>query len=310
MALFLYRTAVAAGVDFDATADDPAAMFSDISDLGDARQTAIKALYAKSIMSGRNTSVRAPAGAASSDTFVPHEPINRAEMAVYLRNLVRAASPDLFDEDGALEDVESLDEFDDARRTVPAATSDAIATIYELGITTGRSSTTYAPDGFVRRSNMALFITRTIAHTTLRPAGLTVQQDGAKIVASLRDRGFIPVDDAYVDVFVADADDADEAFDNDGSCDRRSVREAPRYYHDACEIDAGDERTDNGDVTVDMAEELTSVGLVVWVWSGPSRRRDRRRGRRGRPRRGPVRLGQPPPARGIDPDDHLQRPEV
>ena len=76
-----------------------------------------------------------------------HEPINRAEMATYLRNLVRAASPDLFDSDGELEGVETLDQFDDARQTTTAATSDAIAEVYELGVTIGRTGASPRPEG-------------------------------------------------------------------------------------------------------------------------------------------------------------------
>ena len=73
----------------------------------------------------------------------------------------------------------------------------------------GRNATTFDPTGTVRRSNMALFLARTLAHTTARPAGLSVQQDGSVLVVSLRDRHFHPVEtdrDEYVDVFVADVD--------------------------------------------------------------------------------------------------------
>ena len=305
MALFLHRTAVAAGVDFETTADDPAAMFSDISELDDTRQAAIKALYAKSIMNGRNIASPAAYGSPSEDTFVPYKPINRAEMAVYLRNLVRAAAPDLFNDDGDLADLGKLDHFTDARNTATGATNDAISAIYELGITNGQTPTTYNPAGLVRRSNMALFITRTLAHTTVRPAGLSIQQDGAMVVVSMRDRDFRPVTDGYVDVFVADVDDADDAFDSDGECDTDVVRESPRFYHEACEIDVGDTATgDNGDAVIDFSEELSSDGLVVWVWSGDLPR-DRRRGRHPGDT---VRRGRPSPASGFAADSHLQRP--
>ena len=267
MALFLYRTALVAGVDLEADADDPTAMFGDISHIGDERQTAIEALFSKGIMTGRAITATA-LGAPGGDLFFPAEPINRAEMALYLRNLVQAASPDLFNDDGDLLGVESLDEFPDARSGVPVAVSEAISTIYEMGITAGQTANTYNAAGFVARSNMVLFITRTLAHTAVRPAGLTAQSDGATVVVTLRDRNFQPVDDVRVDVFTADIDDADDAFDRDGSCDRSAVRAAPRFYHEACEIDLGDETTDNGDVSVDLADEMTSDGLVVWVWTG------------------------------------------
>ena len=271
MALFLYRAARASGVDFTMTADDPVAMFSDTDGLGDVWLEAIGGLYGKGIMTGRNISGTAAVGSPSSETFVPHEPINRAEMATYLRNLVRAASPDLFDSDGDLESVESLDQFDDARQTTTAATSDVIAAVYELGITTGRNATTFDPTGTVRRSNMALFLARTLAHTTARPAGLSVQQDGTMLVVSLRDRRFQPVDTRhteFVDVFVADIDDADDAFNSDGSCDTDLVREVPRWHHDPCVIDAGDAQLEDGDAEIDLGDDLTSDGFTAWVWLG------------------------------------------
>ena len=271
MTLFLHRAADIAGVDFALTADDPDARFSDIGDLNEDRRAAIRDLYGKGIMSGRNTDARSAVGSASSETFVPDEPINRAEMAIYLRNLVRAASPDLFDSDGELIGVTDLDSFTDARDTTPAATSDAIATIYELGITVGQSAAIYDPLGFVRRGNMALFLARTLAHTTAQPAGLDVQKDGTTLVVSLRDRHFQPIEDQYdryVDVFVADAENADHAFNSDGSCDEDVVREAPRYFHDACIIDVGDAQTDGGVAVIDLGDDLTRDGLAVWVWYG------------------------------------------
>ena len=269
MALFLHRAATVAGVDFTPAADDQAAMFSDISDLGDAWQTAIKALYAKGIMTGRDATAGI-SGVGSIDTFVPAEPITRAEMGVYLRNFVRAASPDLFNRDGELADIEQLDTFPDAHRGTPGAVSTAIAEIYELGITVGRGDGTYGPADLVTRWQMALFITRALAHTPARPAGLSVQQDGSTIVASIRDRFYTPVRDVYVDMFVADIEDVDDAFDNDGECNTRIVRESDAYPNsDVCEIDYGDEITDDfGNAEFDFGDELTSDGLAVWVWAG------------------------------------------
>ena len=92
MARFLHRTAVAAGIDITAETER-AAMFSDIGDLDDELQGQIKALYAHNIMLGRQTGSSGIAGVVSSDTFVPHEAVTRAEMAHYLRNLVREAQP-------------------------------------------------------------------------------------------------------------------------------------------------------------------------------------------------------------------------
>lgn len=271
MALFLHRTATLAGVSFGAAADDRAAMFSDIDGQSDAIQEAIKALYAKGIVDGRAAS-GAP-GAPSDDTYVPGEPINRAEMARYLVNLVRLASPDLFNTDGTLSGVEQLDRFDDAERHTPAATSTAIAQAYELGITAGRDAAAhvFGPDGPVTRWQMALFLTRALAHTPLRPAGASLYTDGASVTVSVRDTdGNVPSNRPYVDVFVADLDEFGDAFDDDGECDASVVRAAALYWNShICEIDRFDERVDaDGDLTLDFSDDLTSDGVVVWIWTG------------------------------------------
>lgn len=269
MALFLYRTAEAAGIDIDA-ATERTAMFSDIGELGDAWQTAIKALYAHNIMDGRRDSRSGIAGVASSETFVPHEAISRAEMAHYLRNLVRAAQPDMF-KDGKLDSVSSLDHFQDAATGTPSAVNDAIAEAYELGITNGVTEMPRAfnPSGLVTRSQMALFITRTLAHTTARPVGLTVQQDGATLVVSVRGRDYQPTDEALrVDAFYINADDADDAFERGGGCDTSEVSSDELEGRYPCEIDRRDPRLVDGDATIDFTDALSSEGIAVWVWVG------------------------------------------
>ena len=269
MALFLYRSAKVAGIDIDA-ATERTAMFSDIGELGDAWQTAIKALYAHNIMDGRRDSRSGIAGVASSETFVPHEAISRAEMAHYLRNLVRAAQPDMF-KDGKLDSVSSLDHFQDAATGTPSAVNDAIAEAYELGITNGVTEMPRAfnPSGLVTRSQMALFITRTLAHTTARPVGLTVQQDGATLVVSVRGRDYQPTDEALrVDAFYINADDADDAFERGGGCDTSEVSSDELEGRYPCEIDRRDPRLVDGDATIDFTDALSSEGIAVWVWVG------------------------------------------
>ena len=269
MALFLYRSAKVAGIDIDA-ATERTAMFSDIGELGDAWQTAIKALHAHNIMDGRRDSRSGIAGVASSETFVPHEAISRAEMAHYLRNLVRAAQPDMF-KDGKLDGVSSLDHFQDAATGTPSAVNDAIAEAYELGITNGVTEMPRAfnPSGLVTRSQMALFITRTLAHTTARPVGLTVQQDGATLVVSVRGRDYQPTDEALrVDAFYINADDADDAFERGGGCDTSEVSSDELEGRYPCEIDRRDPRLVDGDATIDFTDALSSEGIAVWVWVG------------------------------------------
>lgn len=281
MARFLYRTAEAAGIDIDADTEGRTAMFTDIDDLDEQHQDQVNALFAHGIMLGRNAGA-AIAGVTSDTTFVPHEPITRAEMALYLRNLVRVARPDLYNTDGQLKglnyrataaEARDVDYFDDAVTDTPGPTSDAIAEVYELGITNGAtmSPRAFNPEGPVTRGQMALFLTRTLAHTPARPVGLTVQadEDTAKLVVSYRGRDFQPTDDALrVDAFYTDADDAGGAFARGGGCDTSVVDDENLPGRYLCEIDRRDPELDNGDATIDFTQAVTSAGIAAWVWIG------------------------------------------
>ena len=122
------------------------------------------------------------------------------------------------------------DYFKDARDEVPVATDQAISAAYELGITTGADPTPavgtaqpgldffYRPRGPVTRGQMAAFITRTLGHTLARPKGLSAQFDGNEIRVSLRDVEFEPVDDAPIDMFFVETEDANRAFLPSGRC--------------------------------------------------------------------------------------------
>ena len=68
----------------------------------------------------------------------------------------------------------------------------------------------YEPDGTVNRGQMAAFITRALAHTPVRPAGVTAQFDGADVIVSVRNAQYRPVSRAVVDVFWATADQGTE----------------------------------------------------------------------------------------------------
>ena len=72
----------------------------------------------------------------------------------------------------------------------------------------------YDPKGAVNRGEMAAFITRALAHTTVRPAGVTAQYEDLedKVVVSVRDDDFQPVANAVVDVFYIDTPGVDLAF--------------------------------------------------------------------------------------------------
>ena len=269
MALFVHRAAGVAGVDFESDANDPVVTISDIGNWSDNVLDAIEALFAKGVI---------PTSFLDDDNaFSPSEPITRAETAILLRNLVQVANPDLFDSAGALRGVSSLTRFSDVAAT--RYVTDAISTSHELGIVTGVTSDSFAPDSLIDRGQMATSIARALDHTNARPAGLTVQRVGTAVVVSMRDGEHKPVTGAYVDVFLAEsrafpAAGAEygargELFLDDGSCNLSVVTEAPRSQHAACEIDTGDARTDgNGNLRIDLGDEIGSDALPVVVWHG------------------------------------------
>ena len=257
MALFLYRAANAAGVDL--MGGDGDADFGDIAELGEDRQNAITALARNNILAGRGDMA-----------FDPGGDITRAEMAVALVGLLRHANGTLFNADGSLKGVAELDYFADARAAAPRAVDNAISQAYELGITTGRDDATFGPTDGVPRRNMASFIMRTLAHTNLRPAGVSIQRDVGSdgptnaIRISVRSEDLQPVSNVRVDAFWLSTARAGEAF-VDGVCQRlvKSVSSG----NTACQIDRTDRRTDgSGNRTLGSVD--FSKGAVVWAWTG------------------------------------------
>ena len=259
MALFLYRAAKAAGIDLMGGSGD--ADFGDIADQGEDRQSAIKALARNNILMGRGAMV-----------FAPDAEITRAEMAVALVGFLRHGAPSLFHQSGATKgtlviDSDDLDHFADARKAVPAPVDTAISYIYELGVTTGYPDATFRPNNPVPRKNMASFITRALAHTNLRPAGLSVQGVGGTLTVSIRDADFKAVNGEIVDAFYVSNEKASRAFNSNGGC--RSVVTSVDMGK-KCEIDNLDPAT-NADGNAQLAQ-LTAAnigkGVTVWVWTG------------------------------------------
>ena len=263
MALFLARAADAAGIDLGSAM---AHKFTDIGDLDAERVSAISRLTAKNIMT-----------APKDDTFDPHGTVSRADMAEYLVALLAASGdpndggPDglkrdkktllyTFDEAtfGADRDDDTLDNdlhdekdnfFTDVYTMTSPPTANAIYTAFELGITTGYQDKTFKPNNAVSRQEMASFIMRAMAHTNLRPSGLSAQRAGSVttgwlIQASMRNADFEPVANTPVDVFSTNWPDS--AFDADGMCVTRpfdrinDIGTSPNK----CEIDVVDMVTD------------------------------------------------------------------
>ena len=261
MALFLSRAASKMGVDL--MGGDGDADFGDIADEGEERQNAITSLARNGVLPGR-----------SDTAFDPGGDITRAEMAVALANLVDMVSDTVtrnaqtgllgFGEAGA---TVPNDRFGDAYDEVSAPVNNAISVAYEMGITTGKSLDAFDPYGTVPRKNMAAFITRTLAHSNARPAGLTAQVAAGTITVSVRDADFGPVVNRAVDAFKTAAAFESKAFKGDGTCSSRTtlVDGATK-----CEVDGADPVTlSDGNIALAQQDaEQIGKGLTVWIWDG------------------------------------------
>ena len=182
MALFLYRAAKLMGVEL--MGGDMSADFGDISELGEDMQSAITALARNGILAGRGDMA-----------FDPFADITRVEMAVALVALldhtpgapVQKNKAGLFTLGAdASSAQEPNDHFADARASVPRAVDNAISAAYELGVTSGTGDGNFSPHASGPRRDMATFIIRALAHSNVRPAGLTAQLSGAEITVSVR----------------------------------------------------------------------------------------------------------------------------
>lgn len=265
MAVFVARAAEAAGVGLGAARD---AGFTDIAGAWEEAQDAINRLAAEGMI---------PSGGA----FRPGDAITRAEMATFLVGLLAEAAPNVTRQASGAILLGLPGAQSQADDRFPDTASAEIAAIYELGVTRGASAAdvqddteppldyNYEPDGTVNRGQMAAFITRALAHTSVRPAGISAQYDGAEVVVSVRDSRFRPVPGAVVDVFWTAADQAGSAVPG-GACRLARVTPADRSL-DPCEIDSADPVTgDDGDATVAVAglRRVPSGGAAVWAWTG------------------------------------------
>ena len=271
MALFLARAAGPAGIELLDPAEDQG--FGDIDGYTSEIQDAINQIAELEIMSGTD-----------DDTFSPDGMVSRADMAVFLDAFVKAAPigpGGLGGEISKYSDVKPDDEpFDDVG-SVSFGAYGSIRRVYELGITTGTADsdgTKFAPDVMVTRGQMAAFITRALAHTNARPAGISAQSDmeetdtgpdgGFTLQISVRDDSHVPVVDTVVDHFSASSGDV--AFDDDGLCNAVVTGGSdPAENSTRCEIDAGDEATDSdGNLEFDVDEtDAYCAGNTKWIWA-------------------------------------------
>ena len=255
MALFLVRAARPAGIVVPPSTDQG---FTDLDQVGAHTRAAINQLAALKIMEGT-----------SASTFAPFATVTRQQMALLLSRVLKVAPTG---PGGAhIAEVKPDDDIFRDLSQVSVTTHTAIRKLYELGVTSGTSAATFLPKAGVSRAQMAVFITRMLAHTNARPAGLTVQtatpevfkDSDVRVTISLRDSDHQPFADRDVDIFVAS--DPSKAFDDQGRC---TEHVSPVVGHGPCIVDDSDAGTGpSGNVAIDV--EVGAVdGLRIWIWTG------------------------------------------
>ena len=257
MARFLTRAAGPAGIELE-EADDQG--LTDIGDLGDNSQDAINQAVALGIMSG------------TDGAFDPGGVVDRKGMAVMLRGFIDAANGD---------DYYDVSEDDTDRPftdlgSVPFASYNSINELYELGIAAGTGGSNFSPDQLVSRGQMAKFVTRALAHTNARPAGLSMQAEASsgaegdtiQLDVAVRDADHQPMPDVSVDIFYSAS--PDDAFDDDGACVSNNPKDIDGTTAADCEIDGGDGTTepDGNLLDTELVLPEDSGSIKVWAWTG------------------------------------------
>jgi len=213
MALFLTRLAGLVGIEMTSTPDD--AGFEDIGELSAESQTAINQLADLGITQGTSTT-----------TYSPEDSVKRGHMALFIARLMNkmtkglgGATPD----DVVKSESEDKSPFTDLKGATKEA-YDSITQLWELGVASGISATSYAPDASITRASMADFMAAVLGHSNARPSGLSVQAattsdfgtiTDAGVVVSYRDDMFAPMEGVAIQTFELTQD---QAFDEDGKC--------------------------------------------------------------------------------------------
>lgn len=204
-------------------------------------------------------------------------PVTRADAAVLVARLLdvvtgKNARPSVeIDTDGTVTINGRLpdDFFADSRNTQPLPVDSAISALYELGVTTGRPGGGFAPGEPATRGEVAGLITGALAHTRVRPQGVTIQQNvPGEVVVSVRDADFAPVQNVAVDMFMVETRFIGvTAFRSDGTCG--TVR--PLDGGDTtslCSIGVNDPVSDGDGDLLWQVEVNERGGTTVWAWTG------------------------------------------
>lgn len=283
LAVMLQRASGPAGVDLPASEDMG---FTDISGLNDAYQTAINQMAKLGVMAGTTATTFDPSGTVSRATIVEALAGFLASAAVGPggKALARDVNGVITLREDASSNAMSIT-IDERFRDIGGVTyaaNQAIRALAEMGVVSGRADGTFGPAASVTRAQAAAFITRALAHTNTRPAGLTMQaakidggsaatvtgNDEFTLSISVRGNDFAPVDSAEIDAFHYLARNSGTAFKTDGTCNTGTGGvSATAGGIGACTIEVSDEVTEP-DGNLELAPGTVSQDTVFWAWTG------------------------------------------
>ena len=272
MALFLTRMATRTGV---ALPDGSAQGFTDIAGESAEIQTAINQIKQLGITIGK-----------TATTYAPADNVTREEMALFISRFLKKAKVGpggseayVTGSSGPKEIKSLITDFNFTDISYWSITMDiqnAIANLWNLGVTDRQTVSTYEPTVVMTRKSMAIFMTNALAHTSARPVGLVLQpstyraQGSPTVYVSVthRDADFSPVVGTRVDTFRFNHTIVTTTvrFDSNGFC---SSTEVTQISNLKCMIDASDPLTDaNGNLATfwEIAPSVNKVDL--WAWTG------------------------------------------
>ena len=277
LAVMLQRAAAPAGVELPAAASQG---FTDISGLGSSFQAAVNQMAELGIMAGTTATTFDPDGIVSRAVIVEALAgfLTNAQVGPGGKALSRGVDRSLTVKDGTTRNAMTIP-IDETFRDLGAVTYSAfqsIRALAEMGVVQGRSDGTFGPAASVTRGQAAAFITRALAHTNARPAGLTMQAKKSAVAdnedfdlsVSMRGNDFAPIESAAVDFFTHSTSNAATAFKTDGTCNTGSGGvQAAGGGTGVCVIEIDDDVTEP-DGNVQFNPDRITQETVYWAWSG------------------------------------------
>jgi len=279
MALFLTRMGSKAGSTLGDGSDQG---FTDIGGYSAEIQTAINQLKQLGVTTGT-----------TATTYSPADDVTREQMALFLDRLLKKATPgpggnqEFVSGSSGAKEIKSLDEdhnFTDlltgTDSTILMESLAALKSLFNLGVVTATTGTTYEPQKLLLRKTMATWITNALAHTTARPKGLSFQASTYRTTGTpqinfsitYRDDNFAPIVGAYIDTFrytySIDTTVVRWVAAGVGAGQCSGTVETTTVGSTKCTVDAGDPVTDSNGDLAEFWGNLPVVNKVdLWAWT-------------------------------------------